>query len=126
MKELLLNDEILLRLLSGATYGSSWFGILLLKSEDYMDSGKEFECIEDIWVHRLLSGGHLLFTDDYESDDVDKFFHKISLEDIRRGLEIARDGEYREEYDALIDEEEDYEVCDTLVQIIMFGEVVYG
>jgi hypothetical protein len=121
-----ITHENLVDLLCTATYGSDWLGIKTLKSERFMDeeveqSVRDGWCIEDKWAHRLLKGGHIVCLD-YE----DEVRYELTLDDIKKGLIKARDGEAIRDWVDFCEENDDYFTCNNLVQVCMFGEVIYG
>lgn len=121
-----ITHENLVDLLCTATYDSDWLGIKTLKSERFMDeeveqSVRDGWCLEDQWAHRLLKGGHIVCLD-YE----DEVRYELTLDDIKKGLEKARDGEAVRDWADFCEENDDYFTCNNLVQVCMFGEVIYG
>ena len=121
-----ITHENLVDLLCTATYGCDWLAIKTLKSERFMDEDVEESvrdgwCIEDKWAHRLLKGGHIVCLD-YE----DEVRYELTLDDIKKGLEKARDGVAPRDWADFCDENDDYFTCNNLLQVCMFGEVVYG
>lgn len=132
-----ISHENLVDLLCTATYGCDWLEIKTLKSERFMDEEVEQSIRdewsrEDKWANRLLKGGHIVCLD-YEDDDADEFAlmpkparYELTLDDIKKGLEKARDGEAVRDWADFCDENDDYFTCNNLVQVCMFGEVVYG
>ena len=122
-----IDHEMLVDLLCTATYGSEWLQIKTLKSERFMDeeveqSVRDEWCREDKWANRLLKGGHIVCYD-YEDDDVARY--ELTLDGIKRGLEKARDGEAVRDWADFVTEEDDYCTCNNLMQVCMFGEVIY-
>lgn len=125
-----ITHENLVDLLCTATYGCDWLAITTLKSERFMDdeveqSVRDGWCIEDKWAHRLLKGGHIVCYD-YVDDDFENGRHELTLDDIKKGLEKARDGVAPRDWADFCDENDDYFTCNNLVQVCMFGEVIYG
>ena len=121
-----ITHENLVDLLCTATYGCDWLAIKTLKSERFMDeeveqSVRDGWCLEDKWAHRLLKGGHIVCLD-YE----DEVRYELTLDDIKKGLEKARDGVAPRDWADFCDENDDYFTCNNLVQVCMFGEVIYG
>lgn len=121
-----ITHENLVDLLCTATYGCDWLEIKTLKSERFMDeeveqSVRDGWCLEDKWAHRLLKGGHIVCLD-YE----DEVRYELTLDDIKKGLEKARDGEAVRDWADFCDENDDYFTCNNLLQVCMFGEVIYG
>ena len=128
-----IDREFLSDFFSVATYGCSWLAVRTLKSESELDQKfsedyLERRCLEDKWADRLLSGGHVVFYDLYEIEDgnEEEARHVITLEDVVKGLEKARDGEDPRDFADFINEDDDYYTGNNLLQIILFGEVVYG
>ena len=120
-----IDHKMLVDLLCTATYGCDWLEIKTLKSERFMDeeveqSVRDGWCREDRWANRLLKGGHIVCID-YEEESR----YELTLDDIKRGLEKARDGEAVREWADFVDETEDYFTCNNLMQVCIFGEVIY-
>jgi hypothetical protein len=82
----------------------------------------EWSC-EDRWANRLLKGGHIVCLD-YGDDEVTRY--ELTLDDIKKGLEKARDGVAPRDWADFCEEEDDYFTCNNLMQVCMFGEVIYG
>lgn len=124
-----ITHENLVDLLCTATYGSDWLEIATLKSERFMDeqveqSVRDGWCRENKWANRLLKGGHIVC---YDYDDYDEFTrYELTLDDIKKGLEKARDGVAPRDWADFCDENDDYFTCNNLMQVCIFGEVVYG
>lgn len=128
-----IDREFLSDLFSVATYGCEWLDVRTLKSESNLDAQfnsdyLEHRCSEEKWADRLLSGGHVIFYDLYEMEDGNESEarYEITLEDVVKGLEKARDGEDVRDWSDFMNEEDDYYTGNNLLQIILFGEVVYG
>ena len=123
-----IDHKMLVALLCTATYGSDWLEINTLKSERFMEedveqSVRDYWCREDKWAYRLLKGGHIVCYD-YEDDDYTRY--ELTLDDIKRGLEKARDGEAVRDWADFVNENDDYYTCNNLMQVCIFGEVIYG
>ena len=121
-----IDHEMLVDLLCTATYGCDWLEIKTLKSERFMDeeveeSVRDGWCREDRWANRLLKGGHIVCID-YEEESR----YELTLDDIKRGLEKARDGEAVRDWADFCEENDDYFTCNNLMQVCIFGEVIYG
>ena len=136
----------LVDLLCIATYGSSWLEIYATDREG-LDIA-ENDCREDVWAKALLAGKKIEFIDHYAEGEVygdlgrvdedDEGIYLIGLEDVRKGLEMAFDGTFKgdeEEKDWPLECAEHFKTgsvemdqpeAECLVQIIMFGEVIYG
>lgn len=132
-----ISHDNLVDLLSTATYSSDWLVIKTLKSERSLDdeveqSVRDEWCLEDKWANRLLKGGHIVCLDyaDDSDDDYDDCWrparYELTLDDIKKGLVKARDGVAPRDWADFCEENDDYFTCNNLMQICMFGEVVYG
>lgn len=150
-----ITKEDLVNLLSTALYDSTYLSAdydaekykRLFKEEDF--------CYEDKMARILLEGGAITVTDGYAEDedevwskkgrwnkDLEEAQYTITLKDIEEGLQKALDGSFRlnegcedserswarrvvtdmmSEYPAF-----DYFDADMIMQIIMFGKIVYG
>lgn len=123
-----IDHEMLVDLLCTATYGSDWLEIKTLKSERFMDeeveqSVRDYWYGADKWANRLLKGGHIVCYD-YDGEDYARY--ELTLDDIKRGLEKARDGEAVRDWADFVNEKDDYYTCNNLMQVCIFGEVIYG
>lgn len=123
-----IDHEMLVDLLCTATFGSEWLEIKTLVSERFMDeevepSVRDGWCMEDRWANRLLKGGHIVCYDYFE-DGYERY--ELTLDDIKKGLEKARDGEAIRDWSDFVNENDDYFTCNNLMQVCMFGEVIYG
>ena len=113
-------------LLATASYGSSWLECHILKSESILDNLEDFNDREEHWAHRLLNGGHLVCYDHYDEDDEDNpVEHKLSMDDFYRGFAKSIK-ECPVELANVLSEEGDYCDADAVMQVILFGEVIYG
>ena len=156
-----LTHEDLVNLFSTALYGSTYL------SADYTIEDKksvgvsEDDCYEDIIAKILLSGKSIEVTDDYaegcsygslpyrfqdEEDDDSSIVYRVSLEDIKRGLERAANGTFtittklgedyikeekesaRVSFNSFANDLLDFDLvrADILMQIILFDEIIYG
>ena len=127
-----INKEFLVDLLSTATYGCDFLSLHTLVNEntidDQFDEGYlRYRCREERWADRLLGGGHVVVLD-WEDTDVDDkpTRHELTLEDFKNGLIKARDGEAAKDWADFVDETDDFYTCNNLLQVIVFGEIVYG
>ena len=140
-----LTQENLVDLLCTATYGSFWLEIYAPDREG-VDIAEE-DCLEDVWAKCLLAGKKIYCIDHYEEDEEDgKPTYLISLDDIKEGLQRCADGtfhvnasnynDYGNADRRYISEcyrhfcEDDGEMdnpeAEALMQIIIFGELIYG
>ncbi len=126
-----IDKDFLVDLLCTATYGSDWLDINTLKNESHLDADFDEEylncrCCEEKWADRLLAGGHIVCIDLYaEEDEEEKTDYIIDLQQIKDGLNKAL-GECPHDLADFLTEEDDYFTCNNLMQVIMFGEVIYG
>lgn len=131
-----IDKELLVDLLTTATFGSDWLEIKTLKSEKDLDANLDEtylqnRCMEERWADRLLNGGHIICIDwyDYETDengnDIDGVRYKLTLEDFKKGLLKAKEKEAMKDWGDFVEENDDYYTCNNLVQVVIFGEVIY-
>jgi hypothetical protein len=127
-----ITREELVDLFTTATYGSSWLGIKTLKNERHLDEQYspeylEERCIEEKWADRLLAGGSIVCIDyDDEDEDGKPVRYVLNLDDIKKGLTKAAMGEAVRDWADFCDENDDYFTCNNLMQVCIFGEVIYG
>ena len=142
-----LTQEDLVNLLCTATYGSNWLSCSAPDRRHIVV--EENDCREDIWAKVLLAGDHIVCTDYYAEgecygklpckiDDEDNADYTLSLQDIINGLQKCSDGDYveAEEHGVWISKcfrelqnggyDLDNPQAETLMQIILFGELIYG
>lgn len=142
-----ITHDDLVNLFSTALYGSTYLSV------DYPDGDyDEDDCYEDKIAKALLDGfsvnvidtyaegcvyGNLLHKIDEETEDVS---YMVTLVDIKLGLEKAGSGTFkinfdgeeefaREAFESYVNEESldfDLTYADCLMQIIVFGELIYG
>ena len=138
-----VEQEDLVNLFSSALYGNSYMGV------DYPTDFyrqhcdvNENDCIEDKLAKVLLAGGKISVIDMEAEDETDHFGkleakfdrcgmeYKVSLADITKGIEKALDhGGYENKcakYLIYTPEDLDLEEGYSLLQFIVFGEIVYG
>jgi len=143
-----LTHEDLVDLFSTATYGSSWLEIWAPDREwlGITDS----DCREDVWAKALLAGRQLYCIDHEAEGEIygDKGYvdtgdsalsviYRINLGDISIGLENALNGTFPGDADIKSwarkcaqdfiagEGEMDNPEAECLMQIIMFGDVIY-
>ena len=139
-----ITHDDLVNLFSTATYGSSYFDVVKKKKDYYgTELEDENDCREDTWA-KILLAGKPVYVLDYYSEEVaygelphewDKkrgaMKYTVTLEDIKKGLQKAIDnGGWDAEcaFD-LINEDScnlDLTEAENLLQIITFGEAIYG
>lgn len=136
-----INHEELVDIFSTATYGSDWLGFTT--STEYgailptnLDEIKaEFEskgntyCREDKWADILLNGGTLVAIDYYDEDENSEEGkeYPITLETFLNGLnkaysECPNNIHEVEKFDGSAD----YFDANNVMQVILFGELIYG
>lgn len=139
------HDDIV-NLLSTGLYGSQFLGVDYSKG-DYrkIPNPDEYDCIEDKCAKLLLNGKSIVIYDMYAEDEEDfhgKLYHSwdsdnetmdytITLSDIKKGIEKAIDnGGWDAEcaFDLINDDSRDLDLteAENLLQIITFGEAIYG
>jgi len=148
-----LTQEDLVNLLCTATYGSNWLEIHRTTDKGVKWDGDE--CLEDTWAKCLLAGNPIECTDHYaegdhygelpykvndDEDGIEEVTYTLTLQDIINGLQKCTDGTF---IDADNDNAGNYLLscfntfkeddggmdnpqADALMQIILFGELIYG
>lgn len=145
-----LTQEDLVNLLCTATYGSNWLEIYA----DFRKRAKvatKGDCREDIWAKILLAGDKVSCTDYYADgcvygdlahkiDEEDNVIYELTLQDIINGLQKCADGTSKDAdkyadkgflarcYNDFVNDGDnwDYVEADALMQVILFGELIYG
>ena len=139
-----INHEDLVNLFSTATYGSSYFEVVKKKKDYYgTELEDENDCREDTWAKILFSGKAVYVLDYYSEEEAygnlphewdekrEAMKYTVTLEDIKNGLEKALNSGGWDEKCArdLIDDNSynlDLPEAENLLQIITFGEAIYG
>lgn len=127
-----ISKETLVDLFSTATYGSNWLEITTLKTERCLDDNFTEEylqnrCCEERWADRLLNGGHIVCKDWYATcDEDDPTKYQIDLNTLKERLKLARDKEAVRDWCDFVLENDDYYTCNNLMQVVMFGKIIYG
>ena len=135
IKDFTTDHENLVNLLSVATYGNEWPVVKAFKSDNEKGLFKDCECREDKWATALLKGKGVMVYDLYDTDAEDfdgdiKDFpetakHHITIDDVRKGLELMRD-QYPRHWADLVEENDDLITGDCFLQLAVFGEWIYG
>lgn len=140
-----ITHEDLVNLLSTATYGSNWLGVDKVW-EDYYGTELEDDndCAEDTFAKVLLDGKFLIVSDFYAEDESEFYGdlphlwnaydecmeYRVTLDDIKRGLAKALDngGWDAECVFNLASESGNFDIVEAeeLMQVIVFGEAIYG
>ena len=147
-----ISHEDLVNLLSTATYGSSWLTCCVADSIRNNPDLQLEESREDVWAAALLKGFPIFLTDHQAEgctyygrtncvsvNPDESATYCITLEDIKHGLQDAMDGSFapncEEEVAAaarcvlhMRDESFNFYNSDAelLLQIIMFGSIIYA
>ena len=148
-----LTQEDLVNLLCTATFGSYWLECYAYDREGLEITDED--CLEDVWAKALLAGKEIECIDHYCEDelygphavriDEDGWgVYRISLQDIIDGLQKCADGNFKADDDEYGEREKswlrkcfnhfinndsvemDQPEAEALMQIIMFGELIYG
>jgi hypothetical protein len=124
------DHENLVNLLSVATYGNYWPVVKAYKSDAEKGLFADCECREDKWATALLKGKGVVVYDLYsceselsENEEPDRY--PITIDNIRKGLELMRD-QYPRHYADLVEENDDAITGDVFLQLAVFGELIYG
>ena len=149
-----ITHEEIVNLLSTALYGSIYMSADYNR-EKYKRLFKEGDCYEDKMARILLEGGAITVTDGFAEDedevwskkgrwnkDLEEAQYTITLKDIEEGLQKALDGTFevnegtedserrwaRKVVMNMMDEYPDYDLpdADMIMQIILFGRIIYG
>ena len=140
-----LTREVLVDFLSTATFGN---GYIYIECESDGLEINDGYCREDVWATALLSLKKIWITDllaegekyadsaYFEDDDA---VYPVTIEDIRIGLERAINGDFeansdgekkwmRETAFSILQDDGQADASDAygLIQLIMFGKVIYG
>ena len=133
--DFITSHEHLTDLLSVATYGNEWPVVKAYKSDADKGLFDDCECREDKWAKGLMEGKGVVVYDLYDEDAEDfdgdiKDFpqsakHTLTLENVKKGLELMRD-QYPRRFADLVEEQDDLITGDTWLQLAVFGELIYG
>lgn len=148
------HDDIV-NLLSTGLYGSQFLGVDY-SIEDYrkIPNPDEYDCIEDKCAKLLLNGKSIVIYDRYSEDESDFYGilshkwdkeyevmdYKVTLDNIISGLQKCLDGTFKindgcdeeVEYirkcmsDLMNDGDLDLYEAQNILQIIVFGQIIYG
>lgn len=137
-----ITKEDLVDLLCTATYGSSWIEIFRDKNITAELDTEEDDCREDIWAKLLFAGKSLYFADFnawYEDEHYGKLLYEwdekeqcmkytFNLQDIIHGLEKAADCDSQLFSSFRNRDDGSFDIIDaeSLMQYIIFGELIYG
>lgn len=139
-----ITHDDLVDLFSTATYGSEYIDFAWVNKDEYLKSKEEGDCREDIYARMLLNGYKIEVRDYYAEDEEDfngKLHHEwneedecmvyhVDIEDIAEGIAKCLDlgGWEAECANDLIKKDGDLDLyeAEAIMQVIVFGEVVYG
>jgi hypothetical protein len=151
-----ISHDELVNLFSTGLYGNTWLSAEYNKEfYDGLDPKlKQGDCFEDKLADTLLNGGEIYLYDNdsegeiyndrsnaeviNEDNGVEYTQYTLTLVDVIDGLQKAANGTYKVQndkkwvtqcFESFNDEDSyyfDLEMADTLLQIIMFDELVYG
>mgnify|MGYP007101836778 CR=1 FL=1 len=134
INDFITDKEHLVDLLSVATYGNEWPVVKAFNSDSEKGLFKDCECREDKWAKALLEGKGVVVYDLYDEDAEDfdgegefpeSAKHRITLDNVRKGLELMREL-YPRHYADLVEENDDLITGDVWLQLTVFGELIYG
>ena len=146
-----ITHEDLVNLLSTATYGSSWLSCTIAKGTWQQLEILPGDCREDVWA-KALEAGHSIYITDHQAegetygdkgtvnqDEEESAVYRITMDDIKKGIADDLDGniapgdEDERECAAkcaihLADESSEFDnaEAEALMQIIMFGSLIYA
>ena len=142
-----ITHDDLVNLFSTATYGSEWLSIVApVGAKEGLDITED-DFREGVWAKVILAGKKLFFYDYYAEDedehygnlpykykrngDGDKIMrYEFTLEDIEKGIAKCLDlgGWEAECARDLIEHEGDLDLpeAEAIMQVIIFGETIYG
>ena len=138
-----INQEDLVNLFSTATYGSEYLDCAFRKSDYYgTDLEDENDCREDKWAKLLLAGKSIFVYDYYSEEESygnlpqkwipekEAMRYELTLEDIKKAVQSAvNNSEYTCTYAMdWINDSCNFDLieAESLLQHIVFGEVIYG
>ena len=115
-----LTKEELVTFFSCATYGCGYWTFQIKKNSISINDLDTNQCIEDIWADALLKGGKLVITD---NEDESKYV--VDMEKVLKGYSKC----YEISPQTMVNfEEEREDMWDgyNLMQVILFGDIIYG
>lgn len=139
-----ISQEDLVNLLTTATYGSEYIDIDWVYQEECIKSKEEGDSREDIYARMLLNGYKIEVRDYYAEDETDFYgnlhhewneedecmVYHVGIEDISHGIAKCLDlgGWTAECANDLIYKTENLDLyeAEAIMQVIVFGEVIYG
>lgn len=120
----MVNDkEFLVCFLADATYDTYWAQVSVHKDNDaalVASANEKNDCREEVWADVLLGGGFLNVHDCEEGKN-----YKVDLKAVEKGLNKLM-CKYPRFYANIKEEDYDFYDVDGLLQVIVFGDVIYG
>lgn len=111
-------------MLSAATYGLDYFAVSVAKDSAHLKSQIEKAnpdiCLETLWAEVILQGGNLLVVD--TEDDTHHIINKAKIEQTYQ----TWIDQCPKDYADFCEENEDCWTGYNWLQIVIFGELVYG
>ena len=120
VKVLELTKEDLVSFFSSATYGCDYWIVKIVRNSISVDELNTYQCIEEVWADVLLKGGKLAVIDNEEGEK-----HIINMDAVLKGYSKC----YEVSPQTMVNfEEENEDMWDgyNLMQVILFGEIIYG
>ena len=118
--EMLHDPEWLEDMLSTASYGSYWFGYSIHPDTPEEMYNGNWEYREQKWAHVLLNGGWLEIEDVEEEKS-----YKVGMAEIETGFRKLM-VEEPQCYANIMEENYDQIDAENFIQVVLFGEVIYG
>jgi hypothetical protein len=128
-----LSHDDLVNLLSTALYGSNWFAASYDKKIYESLTETEGDCFEDKLADMLLAGHKITITDYYAEGesyskkcvgfDGEDAEYEVTLKDFLKTASTKSGFKLVEE---VLDGNGDYWTGDEFLQMVMFGDVIYG
>ena len=139
-----ITHEDLVDLFSTATYGSEYIDIAWVNKNEYERCRHDGDYREDVYA-RMLLNGYKIEVRDYYSEDEEDFYgnlhhewneedgcmvYHVGIEDVKKGIAKCLDlgGFEAECAQLLISEPEKLDLyeAEAIMQVIVFGELIYG
>ena len=120
-----LTHDDLVNLIETATYGSEWLSAHCPVESREMYKSSEYNCHSEALAEVLLKGGKIIFTDHYDEDEEDGKDYLVDLKQVLRGLNKFLK-KYPSNFEDVTTDSGDYYTWNNAVQMIIFGDLVYG
>lgn len=122
MNTIELTHESIANLLSIALSGNANLGVTYAKRHEHLCKS---DCLEDKLADILVGGGRIVMYDAEDPSDL-QYRQKLDLQGLQAGLDCARssdDADIRHAYECFVQDDLDATTADTLLQVILYGEV---